>query len=48
MVNSFQSPHAPRDHALETCDGRYFESGEDIAGLLFAYIKSNQGDVRLP
>lgn len=48
MVNSFESPNPPRDQALETCDGRYFESGEDIAALLFSYIKSHSEDVRLP
>jgi Domain of unknown function (DUF4375) len=33
--------------ALGACDGRYYESGEDIAGNLFVWIKSNRTRVRL-
>lgn len=37
-----------RDETLSACDDRYFEYPEDIAGNLFAFIKANRDNVRLP
>jgi hypothetical protein len=33
---------------IEQCDGAYYDSGEPIADLLFAYIQANRGSIRLP
>ena len=37
-----------RDVTLSKCDSRYYASGEDIASVLFAYIKAHRGDIGLP
>jgi len=37
-----------RDELLHQCDGEYYDSGEDIATLLFTHIEKNAGEVRIP
>jgi hypothetical protein len=36
-----------RDDALSECDDLYYDSGEDIAGQLFAFIKINKSAIKL-
>ena len=36
-----------RDEALSECDDLYYDSGEDIAGRLFAFIKANKSPIKL-
>jgi hypothetical protein len=33
--------------ALDSCDESYFKAGEDIAGRLFAFIKTNKNAIPL-
>jgi hypothetical protein len=35
------------DEALAECDGLYYDSGEDIAGRLFAFIQANKRAIKL-
>lgn len=36
-----------RDEALSECDDLYYDSGEDIADRLFAFIKANKSAIKL-
>ncbi len=35
-----------RDEELARCDGAYYDSGEDIAAALFAFVKANRVSVK--
>ena len=39
---------ARRQHPLQECDNRYYDSGENIAEQLFRYVSVHQSDVQLP
>ena len=36
-----------RDQKLDACDQRYYQSGEDIAGQLFGFIRDQRRSIRL-
>lgn len=36
-----------RDEALDSCDQRFYQSGEDIAGQLFAFIRANSQAIQI-
>ncbi|HMF92551.1 MAG TPA: DUF4375 domain-containing protein [Candidatus Angelobacter sp.] len=47
VTSAMESDNEERDEHLSQCDERYFNSGEDIAGRLYAYIKINKAAFKL-
>ena len=47
-IGAFGLDEARREPPLQDCDDRYYDSGENIAEQLFAYVRAHQSDVRLP
>jgi len=48
IENALADSNDERDDALGRCDDLYYNSGEDIAGRLFSFIKANPECFRLP
>jgi hypothetical protein len=44
---AFADDDEVRDRALADCDGQYYEAGEDIAGRLFAFVRTHRDAFKL-